>query len=126
MEDLFTQRTGVRSRGAKRDCQARSRLFSHYLSRYFDRLQRFETEKELVKVTIRKKDEEANRFTRHGKEWNLLQWVSSDHLRESMAQSNVEEADLIFKRFRNSLLLNTNWHRPLSISEAPLTKLNSH
>jgi hypothetical protein len=65
MEDLFTRNeSGQESRTVRsEDCQARSRLFSHYLSRYFDRLQRFETEKQLVKeVTIRKKDEEANRL----------------------------------------------------------------
>jgi hypothetical protein len=73
MEDLFTRNESDRSPyGAKRGLPSSIRTLQSLSSRYFDRLQRFETEKELVKeVTIRKKDEEANRFTRRGKEWNL-------------------------------------------------------
>jgi hypothetical protein len=45
-------------------------------------------------VTIRKKDEEANRFTRHEVKNGILAAMGLlDHLRESMAQSNVEEVN---------------------------------
>ena len=56
-----------------------------------ERLHRFQVEKKLVKeVTSRKKDEEANRFTRHEVKNALLAAMGIlDHLKELMQRSNV-------------------------------------
>jgi hypothetical protein len=56
-----------------------------------ERLHRFQVEKRLVKeVTSRKKDEEANRFTRHEVKNALLAAMGIlDHLKELMQRSNV-------------------------------------
>jgi hypothetical protein len=98
MEDLFTRNESGQE--SKVRCEARIAKLDQDSSVIIfrdisDRLQRFETEKELVKeVTIRKKDEEANRFTRHEVKNGILAAMGLlDHLRESMAQSNVEEVN---------------------------------
>jgi hypothetical protein len=56
-----------------------------------ERLHRFQVEKKLVKeVTSRRKDEEANRFTRHEVKNALLAAMGIlDHLKELMQRSNV-------------------------------------
>ncbi len=56
-----------------------------------ERLHRFQVEKKLVEeVTSRKKDEEANRFTRHEVKNALLAAMGIlDHLRDLMQRSNV-------------------------------------
>jgi hypothetical protein len=73
MEDLFTRnesgQESVRceARIAKLDQDSSVIIFAIFRSPAA-----FRDGEELVKeVTIRKKDEEANRFTRRGKEWNL-------------------------------------------------------
>jgi hypothetical protein len=96
MEDLFTRNESGQE--SKVRCEARIAKLDQDSSIIIfrdisDRLQRFESEKHFETLqAIRKKDEEANRFTRHEVKNGILAAMGLlDHLRESMAHSNVEE-----------------------------------
>jgi hypothetical protein len=96
MEDLFTRNeSGQSPYGAKRGLPSSIRTLQSLSFAIFRSPAAFRDGEELVKeVTIRKKDEEANRFTRHEVKNGILAAMGLlDHLRESMAQSNVEEAN---------------------------------
>jgi hypothetical protein len=95
MEDLFTR--NERGQESKVRCEARIAKLDQDSSVIIfrdisDRLQCFEAEKQLVKeVTIRRKDEEANRFTRHEVKNGILAAMGLvDHLRESMQRAEAE------------------------------------
>jgi hypothetical protein len=66
-EDLFTSGQESKFAVQKRLLSSMEALYSFHLSRSSDRLQRFETEKELVKVTIRRRRKPIA-FTCLGKE----------------------------------------------------------
>lgn len=105
MEDLFGRNDSGQE--SKVRCEARIAKLDQDSSVIIfrdisDRLQCFEAEKQLIKeATIRKKDEEANRFTRHEVKNGILAAMGLvDHLRESMqpptgAQSNGERQNLL-------------------------------
>jgi hypothetical protein len=130
MEDLFTRNDSGQE--SKVRCEARIAKLDQDSSVIIfrdisDRLQRFEAEKQLVEeVTIRKKDEEANRFTRHEVKNGILAAMGLvDHLRESMqpveAKSNGKGQNLIKKAHSSGEEVDSETDFDRSVSETTMS-----